>query len=144
MSSISLCGILETNKLVRPNFDNWYRYLRIVLMHKKLIYVIDKPTKMFPTENDVKGTKALFGSKLTGNSPVAPYVNRMIDLIEELEKLGCKLGKELSQDLILQSLSESFSQFVINFNIHKMDCDLATLRDKEQDETLLTATDSSL
>ncbi|XP_059274557.1 uncharacterized protein LOC132029260 [Lycium ferocissimum] len=48
----------------------------------------------------------------------------MIDLIEELEKLGCKLGKELSQDLILQSLSESFSQFVINFNIHKMDSDL--------------------
>nr|XP_033514994.1 uncharacterized protein LOC117279552 [Nicotiana tomentosiformis] len=48
----------------------------------------------------------------------------MIDLIEELEKLGCKLGKELSQDLILQSLSESFSQFVINFNMHKMDCDL--------------------
>ncbi|XP_070044843.1 uncharacterized protein [Nicotiana tomentosiformis] len=48
----------------------------------------------------------------------------MIDLIKELDKLGCKLGKELSQDLILQSLSESFSQFVINFNVHKMDCDL--------------------
>ncbi|XP_075096923.1 uncharacterized protein LOC142174716 [Nicotiana tabacum] len=69
-------------------------------------------------------SKVLFGSKLIGNFPVEPYVNHMIDLIEELEKLGCNLGKELSQDLILQSLSESFSQFVINFNMHKMDCDL--------------------
>nr|XP_009799602.1 PREDICTED: uncharacterized protein LOC104245661 [Nicotiana sylvestris]XP_016514496.1 PREDICTED: uncharacterized protein LOC107831258 [Nicotiana tabacum] len=61
---------------------------------------------------------------LVGNSPTGPYVNHMIDLIKELEKLGCKLDKELSQDLILQSLSESFSQFVINFNMNKMDCDL--------------------
>ena len=37
MSAISLRGILETNKLVGPNFDDWYRNLRIVLMHEKLI-----------------------------------------------------------------------------------------------------------
>nr|XP_016440028.1 PREDICTED: uncharacterized protein LOC107765841 [Nicotiana tabacum] len=89
--------------------------------------IIEHLKKMFGTQSRTARyqlSKALFGSKLTGNSPVGTYVNRMIDFIEELEKLGCKLGKELSQDLILQSLSESFSQFVINFNIHKMDCDL--------------------
>nr|XP_009593739.1 uncharacterized protein LOC104090372 [Nicotiana tomentosiformis] len=174
-------GILETNKLVGPNFDDWYRNLRIVLMHEKLIDIIDKSAKEVPDEDDDNATKiyqkyleeclttkciilasmsselqrkhqdmdpteiiehlkkmfgtqsrtaryqlskALFGSKLTGNSPVGPYVNHMIDLIEEIEKLGCKLGKEFSQDLNLQSLSESFSQFIINFNMHKMDCDL--------------------
>ncbi|XP_070014853.1 uncharacterized protein [Nicotiana sylvestris] len=148
MSAISLRGILETNKLVGPNFDDWYRNLRIILMHEKLIDVIDKPAKEVPDEDDDDATKiyqkyleeclttkciilasmnselqrkhqdmdpttiieylkkmfgtqsmttryqlskALFGSKLTGNSPVGPYVNHMIDLIEELEKLGCKL-----------------------------------------------------
>ncbi|XP_070020185.1 uncharacterized protein [Nicotiana sylvestris] len=167
MSAISLRGILETNKLVGPNFDDWYRNLRIVLRHEKLIDVIDKPTKEVLDEDDDDATKiyqkylekclttkciilvsmnselqrkhqdmdptaiiehlknmfgtqsrttryqlskALFGSKLTGNSPIGPYVNHMIDLIEELEKLGCKL--------------ESFSQFVINLNMNKMDCDL--------------------
>ena len=55
---------------------------------------------------------------------VGPYVLKMIDLIEQLEKLGCTLGKELSQDLILQSLSDSFSQFIVNFNMNKMSCDL--------------------
>ena len=48
----------------------------------------------------------------------------MIDLIEQLEKLGCTLGKDLSQDLILQSLFDSFSQFIVNFNMNKMSCDL--------------------
>nr|XP_009777651.1 PREDICTED: uncharacterized protein LOC104227174 [Nicotiana sylvestris] len=89
--------------------------------------IIEHLKKMFGTQSRTARyqlSKALFGSKLTGNSPVGPYLNHMIDLIEELEKLGCKLGKELSQNLILQSLSESFSQFVINFNMNKMDCDL--------------------
>nr|XP_016440975.1 PREDICTED: uncharacterized protein LOC107766646 [Nicotiana tabacum] len=89
--------------------------------------VIEHLKKMFGTQSRIATyqlSKTLFGSKLTGNSPFGPYVNHIIDLIEELEKLGCKLRKELSQDLILQSLSDSFSQFVINFNIHKMDCDL--------------------
>ncbi|XP_070004554.1 uncharacterized protein [Nicotiana sylvestris] len=79
--------------------------------------IIEHLKKLFGTQSRTARyqlSKALFGSKLTGNSPVGPYVNRMIDLIEELEKLGCKLGKELSQDLILQSLSESFSQFMLN------------------------------
>nr|XP_016505196.1 PREDICTED: uncharacterized protein LOC107823117 [Nicotiana tabacum] len=181
-SSTSLRGILETNKLVGPNFDDWYVNLRIVLMHEKLIDVIDKHAKEVPDEDDdddatkiyqkyleeclttkciilasmsselqkkhqnidltailehlkkifdtqsrtarYQLSKDLFVSKLTGNSLVGHYVNHMINLIEELEKLGCKLGKEISQDLILQPLSESFSQFVINFNMHKMDCDL--------------------
>uniref|UniRef100_A0A1S4B2L2 Retrovirus-related Pol polyprotein from transposon TNT 1-94 n=1 Tax=Nicotiana tabacum TaxID=4097 RepID=A0A1S4B2L2_TOBAC len=92
-----------------------------------LTAIIEHLKKMFGTQSRTSRyqlSKDLFGSKLIGNSPVGLYVNHMTDLIEELEKLGCKLDKELSQDLILQSLSESFSQFVINFNMNKMDCDL--------------------
>ncbi|WJZ98697.1 hypothetical protein VitviT2T_017207 [Vitis vinifera] len=69
-------------------------------------------------------SKALFRSSLAVNAQVGPHVLKMIDLIEQLEKLGCTLGKELSQDLILQSLPDSFSQFIVNFNMNKMSCDL--------------------
>ncbi|XP_025981891.1 uncharacterized protein [Glycine max] len=69
-------------------------------------------------------SKALFRSSLVANEKVGPHVLKMIDLIEQLEKLGWTLGKELSQDLILQSLSDSFSQFIVNFNMNKMNCDL--------------------
>jgi len=67
-------------------------------------------------------SKALFRSSLAANEKVEPNVLKMIDLIEQLEKLGCTLGKELSEDLIL--LSDSFSQFIVNFNMNKMSCDL--------------------
>ncbi|XP_070039071.1 uncharacterized protein [Nicotiana tomentosiformis] len=146
MSVISLREILETNKLAGPNFDDWYRNLRIVLMHEKPIDVIDNPATIVPQENDVEGTKVyhkyleeclaikriipasvsfelqrkhqnmdptviieylkkMVDTQLDfGNSPVGPHVNHVIDLTEELEKLGYNLGKELSEDLILQSV----------------------------------------
>ncbi|RVX16457.1 hypothetical protein CK203_005892 [Vitis vinifera] len=183
MSSLSLRSILETSKLVGANYDDWYRNnLRIVLMHEKLINIIDKPAITAPADtNDAEATKtyqkyleeclsakcimlasmspelqrqhedmeppaiiehlkkmyggqsrtaryqlskALFRSSLAVNAQVGPHVLKMIDLIEQLEKLGCTLGKELSQDLILQSLPDSFSQFIVNFNMNKMSCDL--------------------
>ena len=159
MSSLSLCSILEAGKLVRANYDDWYRNLRIVLMHEKLIDTIDKPAVIAPVDpNDAESTKAyekyledclnakciilasmslelqrqhedmdppaiiehlkkmyggqsrtaryrlskaLFRSSLTGDAQVGPHILKMIDLIEQLEKLGCTLGKELSQNLIL-------------------------------------------
>ncbi|KAH6771282.1 GRF zinc finger / Zinc knuckle protein [Perilla frutescens var. hirtella] len=172
MSSLSLRGILDTCKLAGENFDEWYRNLRNVLMHEKLINVIDKPAPKTPYEKDVEATssyqkymgenlnakciiivamgpslqrqhqdmeppaiiehikkmygaqsitaryqlsKTLFKSTLTANSHVGPHVLKMIDLIEQLEKLGY---------VILQSLHESFSQFIVNFNMNKMSCEL--------------------
>ncbi|XP_029154585.1 uncharacterized protein [Arachis hypogaea] len=186
MSVLSLCVILENNKLAGANYDDWYRNLRIVLMYERLIDIIDKPAVMaaVPKEDgsiDNEATKAyekflenglttkciiltsmgsdlqrqhqdmdpptiiehlkkmygaqsktvryqlsktLFRSTLDVDSPVGPHVLKMIDLIKQLEKLGCKLGKELSQDLILQSLLKTFSQFIVSFNMIKISCDL--------------------
>ncbi|KAJ1381434.1 gag-polypeptide of LTR copia-type [Sesbania bispinosa] len=182
MSAISLRSILADGKLVGSNFDDWYRTLRIVLMHERLIDVIDKPVVPQPEDqNNVEATNAhkkyledymstkclllasmsselqrqhedmepaeiinhlkkmyggqsrtaryqvsknLFKSIMTANAQAGPHVLKMINLIEQLEKSGCRLGKELSQDLILQSLLGTFSQFIVNFNMNKMDCDL--------------------
>ena len=42
--------------------------------------------------------------------------------IEELEKLGLDMQKELQMNLILQSLTSLYSQFIINFYMNKFDC----------------------
>ncbi|KAF1868185.1 hypothetical protein Lal_00018703 [Lupinus albus] len=63
-------------------------------------------------------------SSMPAKDQVGSQVLKMIYLIEQLEKLECKIGNELSQDLILQPLPESFSQFIVNFNMNKMNCDL--------------------
>ncbi|KAL9451423.1 hypothetical protein AB3S75_013062 [Citrus x aurantiifolia] len=51
----------------------------------------------------------------------------MIDYIEQLEALNFSMDGELAIDLILQSLPDSFSQFIMNFNMNKMECSLAEL-----------------
>jgi hypothetical protein len=60
----------------------------------------------------------------------------MIGYVENLERLGFPLEKELATDLILQSLPDGFSQFVLNFNMNNMDKSLpellAMLRTAEQ------------
>ncbi|XP_019459988.1 PREDICTED: uncharacterized protein LOC109359749 [Lupinus angustifolius] len=182
MSSLSLRLVLTDGKLVSDNFHDWYRTLRIVLMHDKLIDMIDKPPMPEPSNNDDAETvaaykkyledfkstkclilaslsyelqrqhedmdptniiahlkkmygaqsrtpryqlsKTLFRSLLNVNAQVGPHILKMISLMEQLKKLGCKLGKELSQDLILQSPPDLFSPFIVNFNMNKMHCDL--------------------
>nr|KYP48511.1 Retrovirus-related Pol polyprotein from transposon TNT 1-94 [Cajanus cajan] len=87
-----------------------------IINHLKKMYGGQSRTARFQL------SKTLFRSTLTANAEVGPHVLKMISLIEQLEKSGCKLGKELSQDLILQSLPGTFPQFIVNFNMNKMDC----------------------
>jgi hypothetical protein len=58
MSAFSLQSILDANKLVGKNFDVWYHNLRIVLVHQKLIDVIDKPMMKIPLEDDANAWDA--------------------------------------------------------------------------------------
>ena len=51
----------------------------------------------------------------------------VIQDIEEFEKLGLEIQKELQMDLILQSLTSLYSQFIINFYMNKLDCTIPKL-----------------
>ena len=51
----------------------------------------------------------------------------MIKAIEELEKLGLDMQKILQIDLIFQSLTSSYSQFIMNFHMSKLDCTIPEL-----------------
>ncbi|CAI8619872.1 unnamed protein product [Vicia faba] len=91
--------------------------------HMDPLEIIEHLKKMYGGQSRktrLQLSKTLFRSSMSANDQVGPHVLKMIDLIEQLEKLGCTVGKELSQDLILQSLPDSFSQFVVNFNMNKM------------------------
>ena len=43
--------MLDNDKLVGPNFDSWYRKLKIVLEHEWILYVITDPAPEKPTAN---------------------------------------------------------------------------------------------
>ena len=47
--------------------------------------------------------------------------------IGELEKLGLEIQKKLQIDLIFQSFMSSYSQFIINFYMNKLNCTIPEL-----------------
>ncbi|KAL4281334.1 hypothetical protein GQ457_03G017830 [Hibiscus cannabinus] len=51
----------------------------------------------------------------------------MMGYIQTLEKLGFALNNELIIDIILQSLLDSFKQFILNFNMNHIDKTLPQL-----------------
>jgi len=101
-----------------------------MIEHLKMLYQEQARHERFEV------SKALFQGKLAEGAPVGPHVLKMIGYVENLERLGFPLGKELATDLILQSLPDRFSQFVLNFNMNDMDKSLpellAMLRTAEQ------------
>ena len=53
-------------------------------------------------------------------SSIQDHVLMVIDLITRLGQLGFVMDGELNQDLIMQSLFESFFQFVVNYHMNKL------------------------
>ena len=51
----------------------------------------------------------------------------VIKNIEELRKLRLDMQKKLQMDLIFQSLTSSYSQFIMNFHMNKLDCTIFKL-----------------
>ncbi|KAK8593781.1 hypothetical protein V6N12_045855 [Hibiscus sabdariffa] len=72
-------------------------------------------------------SKALFQCKMSEGSPVGSHVIKMMGYIQTLEKLGFALNDELATDVILQSLPDSFNQFVMNFNMNEINKTLPQL-----------------
>ena len=51
MTSNPLRGIIDANKLTRPNFTDWLRNFKIVLRCEKLAYVLDVDDPKEPVAN---------------------------------------------------------------------------------------------
>ena len=72
-------------------------------------------------------TKALNACKMTPGTSVSAHVLKMKGLIDQLDKLGASINHELATDLILGSLTESYDQFIMNYNMHHMEKSIAKL-----------------
>jgi|UPI0001D44D62 hypothetical protein len=60
-------------------------------------------------------------------SSVNIHVLKMIGYIKKLNQLGFVMDHELNVDLVLQSLPQKFSQFIMNYHINKLDSTLPEL-----------------
>ncbi|KAK8625706.1 hypothetical protein V6N13_056867 [Hibiscus sabdariffa] len=72
-------------------------------------------------------SKALIHCKMSEGSPVGAHVIKMMGYIQTLGKLGFALNDELAIDVVLQSLSDSFNQFGLHFNMNEINKTLPQL-----------------
>ena len=45
---MNLRYIMDNNKLTRPNFLDWFKNLKIVLIAEKIVYVLNRPLPQSP------------------------------------------------------------------------------------------------
>jgi len=69
----------------------------------------------------------LFHCKMRWVFLVNTHVFKMIVYIEKLDQIGFVIDHKLSVDLVLQSLLQSFSQFIMNYRMNKLDSTLPKL-----------------
>ncbi|KAK1414877.1 hypothetical protein QVD17_30638 [Tagetes erecta] len=62
--------------------------------------------------------RALHACRMEESQSVSSYVLKMKSHIDRLERLNCPVSKELATDLILNSLSKRFDNFVMNYNMN--------------------------
>ena len=114
------CLMLATmNSELQKQHENMDAYDMVV--HLKKLYQGQARQERF----DV--SKALFQCKMAEGSPVGAHVLKMIGYVENLERLGFPLSQELATDLVLQSLPQSYGQFVMNYNMNEIDKPLPEL-----------------
>ena len=66
-------------------------------------------------------------TKMVEGTPFREHVSKMISFINELDMLGAEIGNETQVDAILASLLDSFNQFIMNYNMNKMEVTLSEL-----------------
>ena len=101
-SNLSLRSLLDNEKLKGPNFDNWYRKLRIILEHEWIIYVITNPVPEIPSANARSSVRDTYQKWVSDRTTV-----RCIMLAAINDEFNRKF-EEAQLEENLQKLKESF------------------------------------
>ena len=56
-NTLSLHLLLDSDKLIGPNFDSWYRKLKIMLEHERILYVLTDQVLEEPVANAPRATR---------------------------------------------------------------------------------------
>ncbi|GAV83133.1 zf-CCHC domain-containing protein/UBN2_2 domain-containing protein, partial [Cephalotus follicularis] len=95
--------------------------LSAILLHLQEMYGDEFRTQRFNL------SRKLFKAQMQKGASVHEHGLKMIDMIEQLAQLGFVMDHDLYVDLILTSLPKSFSQFLVNFHMNKIEVTLSEL-----------------
>ena len=114
------CLILATmNSELQKDLENMEAY--------DMIFNLKEMFQQQARQERYETTKALHSCKMAEGTSVSTHVLKMKGYIEHLDRLGFPLSQELATDLILNSLHDSYGQFVMNYNMNEMDKSISEL-----------------
>ncbi|KAK4383526.1 hypothetical protein Sango_2767300 [Sesamum angolense] len=120
-------GFLPGERLTFEKFTQWPEYEKYEdvwsIMHRmKELYAVPDWHIRYTV------TKALFGTRMIEGSSVREHGVMMLSLVERLKDLEADFkNKEAYVDVIRQSLSPSYDQFIINYNMNGLEKSLHEL-----------------
>ncbi|XP_038688715.1 uncharacterized protein LOC119987884 [Tripterygium wilfordii] len=71
--------------------------------------------------------KKLMNAKQAEGTPVREHMLKVMEYLYEALDLGAEIDGQTQVDMVLETLSSSFSQFKLNFNMNKMEMSLPML-----------------
>ncbi|KAJ9565973.1 hypothetical protein OSB04_001939 [Centaurea solstitialis] len=104
--------------------------LQTGLMNTNAYDMIRQLRDMFQTQARTErydATRALNACKMAKGTSVSAHFMKMKRLLDHLERLGHPVPLQLATDTILNSLSDDYKQFVMNFNMNNMERSIAEL-----------------
>ncbi|KAJ9538129.1 hypothetical protein OSB04_030862 [Centaurea solstitialis] len=104
--------------------------LQTGLINTNAYDIIRQLRDMFQTQARTErydATRAFNACKMAKGTSVSDHVMKMKKHIDHLERLGHPVPLQLATDTILNSLSEDYKQFVINYNMNNMEKTIAEL-----------------
>nr|XP_043638044.1 uncharacterized protein LOC122609047 [Erigeron canadensis] len=136
--------MLEREKLSGPNFNDWYRQLRIVLRAETKYQVLEEPRPVAPAANASNEALAEYAAAYDRHNeqagvelydlidvlhdlrheqgtPVSAHILKMKGYFVQLERLNYPYVKQVQIGLVLKSLSKDFEEFGRNYTMHSMD-----------------------
>nr|GEW40259.1 hypothetical protein [Tanacetum cinerariifolium] len=134
-------SFFEKQKLNGPNFIDWYRQLRLVLSTEDKENYLEHPIPVAPVapprqqvppqaiaahparvkgQKEVATVREFHTYKQAEGQSVSSYVLKIKGYIDNLERLGQPVRKNLAVSLILVSLNKDFDSFVQNYNMHDL------------------------
>ena len=101
-NTLSLCLLLDSDKLIRPNFDSWYQKLKIILKHERILYVLTDEALKELTANTLRAMRDTYMKWLNDRTTV-----RCVMRVAMNDELSQKF-EDAQPEEIIQILIEFF------------------------------------
>ena len=101
-TNLSLRSLLDSDKLNGSNFNSWFRKLKIILEHERILYILNNPAPKVPDANTQSSDKDTYQKWLNDRTSV-----RCIMLAAMNDEFGRRFENAQPEEII-QALNESF------------------------------------